>query len=285
MPDMTGPDELLAEVLARYDESPNPRLQEVMQAAIRHLHAFAREVDLQRDEWFAGIQWLTATGQMCSDTRQEFILLSDTIGLSTLVEMLSYSGAEGTTENTVLGPFYAAGSPERANGESMLDDDDRGDKVVVRGTITNADGEPLDGRRARLLAEQHRRVVHGAEGRRAERVQPARHLPHRRRRQVRDPHGAPGQVPDPARRPGRPAAQGQQPRVDAARSPPHVGQAARVQGTDHPHLRPQQRSPLRRRRVRRAREPDRRLHTRRDRRAGRHVRLRARPHRSSAHRC
>ena len=133
--DSSGPDELLAEVLARYDESPNARLKEVMQAAIRHLHAFAREVDLQRDEWFAGIQWLTATGQMCSDTRQEFILLSPTrSGLSTLVEMLSYSGAEGTTENTVLGPFYAAGSPDRANGESMLDDDDSGDKVVVRGT-------------------------------------------------------------------------------------------------------------------------------------------------------
>ena len=145
MSDMTGPDELLAEVLARYDEAPSQRLKEVMQAAIRHIHAFAREVNLQRDEWFAGIQWLTATGQMCSDTRQEFILLSDTIGLSTLVEMLSYSGAEGTTENTVLGPFYAAGSPDRANGESMLDDEDRGDKVVVRGTITNADGEPLAG--------------------------------------------------------------------------------------------------------------------------------------------
>jgi len=145
MSDLTGPDELLAEVLARYDDAPNERLETVMQAAIRHLHAFVREVDLTRDEWMTGIQFLTATGQICSDTRQEYILMSDTLGLSTLVEMLNYSPTDGTTENTVLGPFYAAGSPERGYGESMLDDDDRGDKVVVRGTITDPSGTPLAG--------------------------------------------------------------------------------------------------------------------------------------------
>jgi protocatechuate 3,4-dioxygenase beta subunit len=143
--DMTGPDELLAEVLARYDAAPDPRMREVMQAAIRHLHAFVREVGLTRDEWMAGIQFLTATGQICSETRQEFILMSDTLGVSTLVEMLNYSPTEGTTENTVLGPFYAPGSPERAKGESMLDDEDAGDKVVVRGRITDPDGTPLAG--------------------------------------------------------------------------------------------------------------------------------------------
>lgn len=143
--DTTGPDELLAEVLARYDVAPDPRLQEVMQAAIRHLHAFVREVDLTRDEWMAGIEFLTATGQMCSDTRQEFILMSDTLGISTLVEMLNYSPSSGATENTVLGPFYAAGSPERSNGETMLIDDDPGDRVVLRGTVTDRDGTPLAG--------------------------------------------------------------------------------------------------------------------------------------------
>jgi hydroxyquinol 1,2-dioxygenase len=143
--DTTGPDELLAEVLARYEVAPDARLKEVMEAAIRHLHAFVREVDLTRDEWMAGIKFLTATGQMCSDTRQEFILLSDTLGVSTLVEMLNYSPTAGTTENTVLGPFYAAGSPDRANGESMLQDDDAGDRVVLRGTVTAPDGTPLEG--------------------------------------------------------------------------------------------------------------------------------------------
>jgi hydroxyquinol 1,2-dioxygenase len=145
MADMTGPDELLAEVLGRYDAGDDERLKFVMQAAIRHLHEFVREVALTRDEWMAGIQFLTATGQICSDTRQEFILMSDTLGVSTLVEMLNYSPTEGTTENTVLGPFFAPGSPERAFGESMLQDDDAGDRVVVRGTVTDPDGKPLEG--------------------------------------------------------------------------------------------------------------------------------------------
>src|ERR1700759_4583815 len=98
--------ELLADVLSRYEHSPDPRLREITEAAIRHLHAFVEEVDLQRDEWFAGIQFLTATGQMCAPTRQEFILLSDTLGVSSLVEMVTHHGVEGSTENTVLGPFF-----------------------------------------------------------------------------------------------------------------------------------------------------------------------------------
>ena len=123
---MSAPDELVEEVLGRYAGAPNERLKEVMEAAVRHLHAFVREINLQRDEWFEAIKFLTATGQMCDDTRQEWILLSDTLGISTLVEMLTYSGIDGSTENTVLGPFYVPGSPERANGESMLVDPDDG---------------------------------------------------------------------------------------------------------------------------------------------------------------
>jgi protocatechuate 3,4-dioxygenase beta subunit len=139
-------DELLTEVLSRYDNSPNPRLKEVTTAAIRHLHAFAREVNLTRDEWFAGIMFLTACGKISDEVRQEFILLSDTTGVSTLVEMLAYdASASSLTDNTVLGPFHAGGSPERANGESMLVDPDDGDRVVVRGTITDVDGKPIEG--------------------------------------------------------------------------------------------------------------------------------------------
>jgi hydroxyquinol 1,2-dioxygenase len=137
--------ELLEDVLSRYQDSSNPRLREITEAAIRHLHAFAEEVNLQRDEWFAGIQFLTATGQKCDDTRQEFILLSDTLGLSTLVEMLTHDGAEGSTENTVLGPFYVPGSPRRATGESMLVDPDDGDRVVIRGRVTDREGTPIAG--------------------------------------------------------------------------------------------------------------------------------------------
>jgi catechol 1,2-dioxygenase len=137
--------ELLEEVLSRYEQSPNPRLREITEAAIRHLHAFAEEVNLQRDEWFAGIQFLTAVGQMCDDRRQEFILLSDTLGVSTLVEMLTHDGTEGSTENTVLGPFYVPESPRRARGDSMLVDPDEGDRVVIRGRITDTEGRPIAG--------------------------------------------------------------------------------------------------------------------------------------------
>jgi catechol 1,2-dioxygenase len=142
---MSAPDELVEEVLGRYAGAPNPRLKEVMESAVRHLHAFVREINLQRDEWFEAIKFLTATGQMCDDTRQEWILLSDTLGVSTLVEMLTYSGIDGSTENTVLGPFYVPGSPERAKGESMLVDPDEGDRVVIRGTVTDVDGKPIAG--------------------------------------------------------------------------------------------------------------------------------------------
>lgn len=142
---MSAPDELLDEVLARYAGSPNPRLKEVMEAAVRHLHAFVREVDLTRDEWFTGIKFLTDTGKWCTDTRQEWILMSDTLGVSTLVEMLNYAASAGTTDNTVLGPFYVPGSPERQMGESMLVDPDDGDRVVIRGTVTDVDGKPIEG--------------------------------------------------------------------------------------------------------------------------------------------
>ena len=137
--------ELIEDVLSRYEGSPNPRPREICEAAIRHLHAFVSEVNLTRDEWFYGIQFLTRAGQMCDDTRQEFILLSDTFGISTLVEMINYDAGEGSTENTVLGPFHVPGSPYRARGETMLVDPDEGDRVVIRGAITNEDGKPVAG--------------------------------------------------------------------------------------------------------------------------------------------
>ena len=137
--------ELLEDVLSRYEGSPNPRVREICEAAIKHLHAFVSEVDLTRDEWFEGINFLTRAGQMCDDTRQEFILLSDTFGVSSLVEIINYDAAEGATENTVLGPFFVPGSPHRARGETMLVDSDEGDRVVIRGTITNDEGKPVAG--------------------------------------------------------------------------------------------------------------------------------------------
>ena len=137
--------ELIDEVLARYDQSPNPRLAEITKAAIRHLHAFVEEVGLQHDEWFTGIQFLTATGKICDDVRQEYILLSDSLGVSTLVETISHDGSDGSIENTVLGALFVGDDLAGSKGDSMLEDDDTGDRVVIRGRVTNLRGEPLSG--------------------------------------------------------------------------------------------------------------------------------------------
>ena len=86
-----------------------------MRAAVKHLHAFVEEVGLTRDEWFAGIRFLTEVGHKCDDVRQEFILLSDTLGVSMLVEMVNQEATDGTTEPTVFGPFHVDGSPPRSS--------------------------------------------------------------------------------------------------------------------------------------------------------------------------
>jgi catechol 1,2-dioxygenase len=139
--------DLTAEVLARLDTTPDARLREVMRALVRHLHAFASEVRLSETEWLAGIRFLTATGQICDDVRQEFILLSDTLGLSMLVDLINHGSDDpAATEPTVLGPFYVPGSPWRQAGESMVTwDGATGQPAVVRGRVLSADGTPLPG--------------------------------------------------------------------------------------------------------------------------------------------
>src|SRR5262245_20148771 len=108
----TTEDDITSEVLRRFDATQDPRLREIMQSLVKHLHAFARDVRLTEQEWFNGIQFLTAVGQKCSQNRQEFILLSDTLGLSMIVDLINHQGAGSATETTVLGPFYREGAPE-----------------------------------------------------------------------------------------------------------------------------------------------------------------------------
>ena len=103
---------LTAEVLRRIQNTQNPRLKEVMTSFVKHMHAFVREVKPTQDEWFQGIQFLTETGHWCKEGRQEFILMSDTLGVSMLVDFLNYGKAEGATESTVLGPFFVEGAPD-----------------------------------------------------------------------------------------------------------------------------------------------------------------------------
>ncbi len=140
------PEAHLADVLAAYGNSPNPRLAEITKSLIRHLHEFVVEVGLTREEWFAGIEALTRTGQMCDEQRQEFILLSDTIGVSMLVEMINHDGAEGSTEPTVFGPFHVEGAPHREMGDSIIVDSMADDhEVTYVGRVLGLDGAPIEG--------------------------------------------------------------------------------------------------------------------------------------------
>ena len=98
-------------VLDRLAPDTEPRFREILSAVVRHAHALVREVDLKPDEWMAAIQFLTRTGQFCDEKRQEFILLSDTLGLSMLVTAMNHRHAAGCTEATVFGPFHVAATP------------------------------------------------------------------------------------------------------------------------------------------------------------------------------
>ncbi|HYW23410.1 MAG TPA: intradiol ring-cleavage dioxygenase [Terriglobales bacterium] len=143
---MTDVDEttITQAVLDRLTACPSPRLRQVSDALVRHLHAFVREVEPTMDEWMTGIEFLTRTGQICSPARQEFILLSDTLGVSMLVDAINHRFAEGVTETTVLGPFYVQGPPERERGAD-ISDGVAGEPLLVEGTVRGASGEPLAG--------------------------------------------------------------------------------------------------------------------------------------------
>ena len=130
-------------VIARMSPEMNPRLREVMTSVVRHLHAIVKETRLTQAEWMAAIQFLTRTGHMCTEWRQEFILLSDTLGVSMLVDTIN-SDHSGATENTVLGPFYVENPPHYENGHNICLDG-KGEPLVVRGTVTDTAGKPIAG--------------------------------------------------------------------------------------------------------------------------------------------
>ena len=132
--------QLTEDVLAAYSGTPEPRLRHLLAALIDHLHAFVVQTRLTPAEWQAAIEFLTATGRTCDDERQEFILLSDVLGLSSLVDLVN--AAPGATESTVLGPFYVPGAPRRAPGEQIGRPAD-GSPALVRGRVTDTDGRPL----------------------------------------------------------------------------------------------------------------------------------------------
>jgi hydroxyquinol 1,2-dioxygenase len=128
----------------RWGTAHDPRLAEILTSLVRHLHAFARDVRLTEDEWMAAIQWLTRTGQLCDDKRQEFILASDVLGLSMLVVQMNHRFDDRATPATVLGPFHIEGSPEFAYGGDMAAGID-GEPLYVYGTVRDLAGKPVPG--------------------------------------------------------------------------------------------------------------------------------------------
>lgn len=133
-------------VLSRLAPDVDPRFREVMQSAVRHLHAFVKEIEPTMAEWERAINFLTATGKICDDKRQEWILASDTLGVSMLIDAINHRRPGGATENTVLGPFHVSGAPERENGTSICLDG-KGAPCIVRGRVTDEDGNPIAGAR------------------------------------------------------------------------------------------------------------------------------------------
>lgn len=131
-------------VVARMEAGADLRLREVMAALVRHIHAAIKEVEPTEEEWMAAIQFLTDTGHMCTDWRQEFILLSDTLGVSMLVDSINHRKPSGTTESTVLGPFHVADAPRREMGDDICLDGS-GESLYVSGRVLDGSGAPIAG--------------------------------------------------------------------------------------------------------------------------------------------
>jgi hydroxyquinol 1,2-dioxygenase len=129
-------------VIDRLAQCDDPRFRRVMTSMITHLHDFVRDVQLTESEWIGAIQFLTEVGKTCTDKRQEFILLSDTLGVSVLVITLNHPADHGSAESTVLGPFYWEGAPDLPRG-SNLAEGVKGEPTFYSGRVLSAEGQPL----------------------------------------------------------------------------------------------------------------------------------------------
>lgn len=142
----------VAAVTARTGARTNQRLARVMDSLVSHLHAFIRDVGLTQEEWGLAIDFLTRTGQMCDGNRQEFILLSDVLGASMLVDAINNRRPPGATENTVLGPFHVEGVPELPMG-SNISKDGGTETCLFEGLVTDLSGAPVEGARVDVWSD------------------------------------------------------------------------------------------------------------------------------------
>ena len=138
-------DEVTRAAIQRVEESAEGRMRDILLSLTRHLHGFIREIEPTEEEWLAAIRFLTETGQKCDERRQEFILLSDTLGASMLVDAINNRKPAGATESSVLGPFYQEGAPAYENGADLADDTTDGERVLVSGKVVDLDGAPIVG--------------------------------------------------------------------------------------------------------------------------------------------
>src|SRR5438552_11218199 len=137
--------EITSAAIKSFEGTPAARLRQIMQSLVKHLHAFITDVELTEDEWAKAIAILTATGHITDDKRQEFILWSDALGVSMLVDALAHPNASsGATESTVLGPFWTPNAPERSFGESLIAGPEAaGTPAYVYGRVTDTSGRPI----------------------------------------------------------------------------------------------------------------------------------------------
>lgn len=142
-----NPDTLTELLVGLSGPATDPRLQEVLSALVRHLHAFAKEVNLTHDEWRKGLELLTRAGEISDDKRNEFVLFSDVLGLSSLVDMIN--SPKGCTSSSVLGPFHVLDAPELPVGGDLIGDNE-GQQVVVEGKVLDQSGTPIEGAKIEL---------------------------------------------------------------------------------------------------------------------------------------
>src|SRR5436190_17070851 len=136
--------QLTAEVIRSFEKTSNARLKLILTELVTSLHDFVRKTDLSFEEWNYAIDYLTRTGQACTSTRQEFILLSDVLGVSMLVDAVNHRERDGATETTVLGPFYVGEHKPTPDGTD-ISADLPGERMFVQSRVTDLSGKPLAG--------------------------------------------------------------------------------------------------------------------------------------------
>jgi hydroxyquinol 1,2-dioxygenase len=130
--------------LKQWEACHSPRLRQIMQSLVKHLHGFARDVELKQDEWLMAVEWLAKTGKLSSEKRQEFILISDVLGISMLVDAMNHRFPGGATPSTVMGPFHIEDSPAMEMGANVAEGL-AGEPTFLVGTVRDLNGKPVEG--------------------------------------------------------------------------------------------------------------------------------------------